>query len=195
MSESERRGVFRVATVGLTLGSGVAFGVGAMSGVVAAIIFPTVRDLNPSLPDFAAHRAPHGPILAGIVAERVFMVSFAVVGVALGVALLSAVALTLNRRRASVPVLRLGLTLVACGLFAVHAAWLQPRMNSAATAYREAARSGDSQTASEAKARFDAMHPTASRLIGATTLASLGLFVASAWLGAAPRPTGRSEAK
>lgn len=180
--------VSKLLSTVLVVGSGVAFGVVAMTGVVAAVVFPTVRDLDPTLPGYAGYGGTHWSLAAGVVAERVFRIGFVLTGVALGAALLAVVGLSVRRR--PLPIFRIGLCIVTVGLFLTHVAWLQPRMDDAATNYREAAGAGDDPTAIEAKSRFDALHPTASRLIGATALASLALFAVSAWqasAGAAPR--------
>lgn len=174
-------GIARVASTLLVVCAGVAFGVVAMTGVVAAVVFPTVRDLGPVLPDHASYTGPHWSLVAGVVAEGVFRIGFVVVGVALFGALVGVLVLAVRRGARRLPVVRLGLVLVTLGLFLTHAGWLQPRMNEAASEYRDAAVAGDNNRATEAKSRFDSMHPTASRLIGATTIAALLLFVCSAW--------------
>ncbi|MFG0259132.1 MAG: hypothetical protein ACF8LK_02175 [Phycisphaerales bacterium JB041] len=187
----------RVESTLLVVCAGVAFGVVAMTGVVAAVVFPTVRDLGPVLPDHATYTGPHWSLVAGVVAEGVFRIGFVVVGAALGGALLSVIALAVQRGERRLPVVRLALLVVTLGLFLTHAAWLQPRMDRAATEYRDAAGLGDNAAASEAKARFDAMHPTASKLIGATTIAAPLLFVGSAWAatqsGASPSHPGHKD--
>ncbi|MDQ7014544.1 MAG: hypothetical protein Q9O74_11700 [Planctomycetota bacterium] len=172
----------RIASTVLVVCAGIAFGVVAMTGVVAAVVFPTTRDLDPTLPDYAAYSGPHWSLAAGILAERVFQVGFLVIGVALAGALISVVLLAIGRRGGGgFPAVRVGLTLLTLGIFFAHVGWLQPRMDDAAGAYRAAALVGDNDAAGEAKARFDSMHPTASRLIGATTFAAFALFVVSAW--------------
>lgn len=173
--------IARVASSLLVVCAGIAFGVVAMTGVVAAVVFPTVRDLGPVLPDHASYTGPHWSLVAGVIAESVFRIGFVVVGVALVGALLGVLVLAVRRGERRLPVVRLGLVTVTLGLFLTHAGWLQPRMNDAASEYRDAAIAGDNTVASEAKSRFDSMHPTASRLIAATTIAALLLFVSSAW--------------
>ena len=182
--------IARAASTSLIVCAGISFGVMSMTGVVAAVVFPTVRDLGPVLPDHASYTGPHWSLVAGVVAEGVFRIGMVVVGVALFGALLGVLLLAFRRGEQRLPVVRLGLTAVTIGLFLTHAAWLQPRMNAAAAEYRDAASTGNNALAGEAKSRFDSMHPTASRLIGATTVASLLLFVCSAWTatGTCPSP-------
>jgi len=177
-------GFARAASALLIVGSGSAFAVVAMTGVVAAVVFPTVRDLGPVLPDHAAYTGPHWSLVAGVVAERVFRIGMLIIGFALAGASLGVLGLTIRSPQRRLPIARAGLLIATVGLFLAHAGWLQPRMNRAADAYRAAARVGDNQAAGDAKAEFDAMHPTASRLIGATTIAAFGLFVCAAWAAA-----------
>lgn len=186
----------RVASTSLVLCAGIVFGVVAMTGVFAAVVFPTIHKLDPTLPDFAGYSGPHWSLAAGILAERVFKIGFVVIGIALGGALLSALALLAGRRTEGLPVLRLGLVLLTLGLFVAQIGWLQPRMNDAAGAYRAAAMAGDETAAGEAKEQFDSMHPTASKLLGATALSAFALFGVSAWAasGRNPRPGATATA-
>lgn len=184
----------RAASFTLTVSSGFAFGVLAMTGLFAALIFPTVRDLDPSLPAYVAYDGPHWSLAAGVVAERVFRVGLPVAGIAVLLALLAALVLTARRDTDRFPVARLGLSVVCVALLAAQALWLQPRMNTAAEAYRDAAISGDNTTAQRAKAEFDAMHPTASRLLGSGAIASMALFLCSAWSGSRGCAAARPEA-
>lgn len=188
-------GLDKAASTGLVVCAGVTFGVVAMTGVVAAVVFPTMRDLGPTLPEYASYTGPHWPLAAGVIAEKIFQIGFIVVGVALAgavLALLTAIARNLGRR---FPICRAGLLVVTLGLYLTHMGWLQPRMNAAANEYRQAAREGDKDTAAEAKSQFDALHPTASKLVGATTLAALGLFVCAAWSATGTRPGRRDDAE
>ncbi|HZW10382.1 MAG TPA: hypothetical protein VFF69_10805 [Phycisphaerales bacterium] len=175
----------RLAGTMLTVCSGIGFGVTAMTGVVAAVVFPTMKELGPSLPAYAAHGGPHWSLAAGMVAERVFNIGFAVTGAALLGAMASVLVLAFTRGRREWPVARLALLFVTTGIFLTHFAWLQPRMDSAAAAYRKAAAAGRADEAAEAKGQFDDMHPIASKLIGGVALSSLALFVASSWTSAA----------
>jgi uncharacterized membrane protein len=175
----------RLSSAALTVFSGIVFGITAMTGVVAAVVFPTMRTLGPSLPEYAAYGGPHWSLAAGVVAEKVFVVGFAAAGVALVLALVSGAGVAFTRGRRGWPVARLALLLLTAGIFLTHVAWLRPRMDAAAEEYRVAAAAGRAEGAAEAKSHFDGMHPIASKLIGAVTLSSLALFVASAWSSSA----------
>jgi len=171
----------RVPAAALTVFSGIAFGVLAMVGVVAAVVFPTMKGLDPTLPGYAGYSGPHWSLAAGVVAERVFTIGFAGAGVALACCVAAVVLLSVSRGAGRLPVGRLALLVIAAGVFLAHVGWLQPRMTEAAREYRAAAARGDEEGAEVAKSQFDAMHPNASRLIMGAALLSLALFIASAW--------------
>lgn len=185
--------IARIASTGLVVGSGVAFGVTAMTGVVAAVVFPTMRDLDPTLGGYAGYDGPHWSLAAGVIAEKMFHVGFIVTGLMLGLSLVAVLGLVFLRRMSGVPIVRLGLVVVTLGLFLTHVGWLQPRMDRVSAAYREAASTQQHEVAAEMKAKFDSMHPVASRLVGASALSSLALFLVSAWAASAGRETQREE--
>lgn len=171
----------------LIVSSGVVFGVLAMTAVVAAVVFPKMRELDPTLPGFSQYDGAHWSLAAGIIAERVFDIGFVIAGVAVAGCIGGVLGLVFARGGSGasgagrMPIVRLGLTLIVAALFCTHVGWLQRRMDSAAEDYRQAAAAGNNDAAHEAKARFDAMHPTAANLISGSTLAALALFVVSAW--------------
>ena len=177
----------------LVVCSGIVFGVLAMTAVVAAVTFPRMKSLDPTLVGYASYDGAHWSLAAGWIAEGVFDIGFLVAGVALAGCIAAVLGLTFVRGRTGMPIVRLGLTLVVAALFCTHVGWLQRRMDVAATEYRDAAARGENPAAAEAKARFDAMHPTASRLISAATLAGLVLFGVSAWQAGARRGDGDGD--
>jgi hypothetical protein len=185
------RAPYRLSGALLTVFSGLAFGALGMTGVFAAVVFPAMKGLNPSLPEYAAYSGAHWSLAAGILAERVFGIGFAIAGASLALCVASVVGLGLWRPAGGrPPVGRAGLLLLTLALFLAHATWLQPRMDAAVGEYRSAAIAGDSESAARAKQRFDGMHPFASRLLAGSALSALALLVASAWAaGAVPSAT------
>ena len=179
----------RIASTGLVVCSGVAFGVTAMTGLVAAVVFPAMRELDPTLGGYAGYDGPHWSLVAGVIAEKVFHVGFVVTGVMLGLSLAAVLGLVVLRRVSGVPIVRLGLVVVTLGLYLTHVGWLQPRMDRAARTYREAASTQQNEVAAAMKSEFDDMHPIASKLIGALALSSFALFTVSAWTASAGRQT------
>ena len=46
-----------------------------LGGASAAVVFPTMKSVNPMLPDFPGFEADHWKIAAGMVQQRIFFVS------------------------------------------------------------------------------------------------------------------------
>jgi hypothetical protein len=147
------------------------------AGVAAASTFAILPDLGVSLAPFAAYpEAEHGRIAAGHVMEPVFafvdVVQFGAAPVVLLMVLLQHLVFRVPSRRVLAG-LRVVAIAGAAALLAYRALALAPEMNRDLRIYWEAAEAGDVVRAEEHRARFDAAHPTASRLISST----LGLLV------------------
>lgn len=156
----------------------------AMTGAAAAIIFPTMRGLNPALPEYAGFTGPHWKLAAGHVASRIFLVNDAV---SLGCMIVSGLMLGLIVA-AKGPWLRpwaTGARLVAffgaLGLLVYSFFFLGPRMNANMLSYWESARSGDNESALAFQAAFDADHPTASTVMVASFVCVTLLLIAGAF--------------
>lgn len=172
-----------------------------MTGAAAAVIFPVVKALDPTLPEYAAYTGPHWRLAAGHIASRIFLISDAIqlgcvilCGLTLGVIVLSSEAWT----KPFVTGLRLVALLAAVSLLTYAFAFLGPRMNTNMLTYWEAARNGDNETALAHQTAFDDDHPKASRvMVGsflcAMLLTTAGAFAASSATGhrtPAGTPTG-----
>lgn len=160
-----------------------------MAAVVAAVAFPTMRDLGPTLSAYEAYSGEHWPLAAGAVANRVFMIvdaaQLVLAMLAAGTLVFLAYANQLGGRLVGiVRLLALGIALLT---FGVHLFWLRPKMDVDLANYWEAARQGQTETAQEHREGFASKHPTASRLMGATALSALVLGGAGAWGATAPR--------
>lgn len=166
----------QLLTLGLWLGMLV------MTGVAAATLFPQMKALEPSLPEFAAYPHEHWMLAAGSAANTLFtVVDWAGVGL-LMVSFVSLLVLALWRwldlRRAS-SVLR-AVSLVAAGLMLIYTmVSLRPGMNADLRAFWEAARAGDRETADRHRDAFRARHPRATVLMSAQTGLVLAAFVAA----------------
>lgn len=173
--------------VGLWLGALV------MGAAVAAIVFPAVRELDPTLGLFAAYDAPHADLGAGFIQARVF---YAVDVVQFLGAFLGGVALAVSiavRRalRSRVTIVRSLFFAAAALVFAFQFFVLAPRMDANATAYWRAAKAGDTAAAERYQQAFSADHPTATRTFGLIAVLVLGSLVTGAWSvtgGPARRP-------
>ncbi|RNC81928.1 MAG: hypothetical protein ED559_09130 [Phycisphaera sp.] len=158
-----------------------------MTGAAAAVIFPVVKTLDPTLPEYAAYTGPHWRLAAGHVASRIFLISDAVqlgciiiTGLTLGVIALSAEAWA----KPIVTGLRIISLLAAISLMTYSFAFLGPRMNTNMVNYWDAAKTGDNESALAHQQAFDKDHPTASRVMVGSFLCALllntsGAFAAS----------------
>lgn len=165
-----------------------------LGGASAAVMFPTMKSVHPSLADFPGLEADHWKIAAGLVQQRIFLVSDAVQFVAaiaafatLGVRLIGVGVPRAARRPATV--VRAAAVGCAMLLLSYHLLVLAPRMSDNLAVYYEHARAGRLVDAGAARGRFDADHPTAGRVLGATTLCVLSALVASVWSLARPPDT------
>ncbi len=163
--------------VGLWLGSLL------MGAVVAAIIFPTMRELDPSFSTFAAFTGNHADLGAGFIQARVFyavdLVQFvgAFVG---GVTLALSIAL---RRAWSRPTSLIRSVIFACAvlMFSYQFFVLAPRMDENARLYWQAAEAGDNQAAIEARDAFSVDHPIATQTFGFIGFFVFGSFIVGVW--------------
>lgn len=147
---------------------GVWLGAVVATGVFAAVVFGAVRELDPSLPAFAAYEGSHADLLAGFVQNQVFaavdIAQFACAFLALAsmIGLLTLGKLPLNRWSTGLRMLGLSL---AMGLVSFYLLVLMPRMAENVRAYWSAAEQGQTEQAAASKAAFDADHPTASNTL------------------------------
>lgn len=149
------------------------------SGLVAAIAFPQMKDLQPTLDAFTNYSGDHSSIAAGHIAARVFEVTlyarllFAVVSLFT----------LLGSPKDRVPTFwRIGrmAIIVICIALAIYSAFvLYPQMLNNLNAFWTAAKAGNTAEADAARIAFDADHPWASRLLISTAvLVFVALFAA-----------------
>jgi len=155
----------------------------AMAGASAAIIFPAVKKLSPTLPGYAGYEGEHWKLAAGKVASRVFLVTDAVSLACMIVTGLTLGAVVAGRdawRRPIATSARLIALFGALGLLTYSFFFLGPRMNGNMRRYWEEAEAGNTQSAQAFQAAFDADHPTASMVMTATFVCVLALLVSGA---------------
>lgn len=163
--------------VGLWLGSLL------MGAVVAAVIFPTMRELDPSFSIFSAFTGNHADLGAGFIQARVFyavdLVQFvgAFVG---GITLALSIAL---RRVWSRPTSLVRSVVFVCAvlMFSYQFFVLAPRMDENAKAYWQAAEAGDTEAAIKARDVFSADHPVATQTFGFIGFFVFGSFIVGVW--------------
>lgn len=160
----------------------LASGVIVATGVAAAIAFPTMRDLAPSLPGLS-QVDDNWMIAAGAVMAKVFAITGGIAATAIALSALALVieAFTAQRRR---PVPLMGRSLVLLLLVSVcahYTAVLLPTMNHTFDAFVVAARANELDQAATLRAEFESMHPVASRELGAIAFLSLIAALLGAW--------------
>jgi hypothetical protein len=135
----------------------------AMTAVTAAIAFPTMKELNPTLPSFAAYPDDHWVIAAGQVMERVFTASD--IG-QLALAILACVLfvpLALSKRLSRGLMAARAVVLAALLVSLLEYTFvMRPQMTSDLMAFWAAAKAGELEAANAARAAFDEAHPLAS---------------------------------
>ncbi|MFN0132610.1 MAG: hypothetical protein ACKVW3_08795 [Phycisphaerales bacterium] len=172
--DSQRRTrALRMSAAGLWLGALI------ISGATAAIAFPMMKQLNPTLPGFAAYPGEHHRIAAGMIMARVFIACDALQVVSAVLVLVAGLLASRHRDHASIAS-RLGWIAIGVAVLTLAAklALLDPIMRTELNAFWAAASSGSLIDAELHRARFDALHPRASRIMVATAALVLGAIVA-----------------
>ncbi|MEZ6235253.1 MAG: hypothetical protein R3B68_13775 [Phycisphaerales bacterium] len=164
-----------------------------MAGLAAAIIFPTVRSLEPRLATYPDYTGDHWMLAAGKVAARIFHATDIAQGVCGVLAVVSAAVLGLSgtiayRRPAGL--VWLGGLIASVGVLAASLLWLRPRMDANLHAYWDAALAGNNPVAETARRAFSADHPLASNLMAATAACVLATLIAHIVAARTSKPSG-----
>lgn len=161
-----------------------------MVTITAAVIFPTMRHLNVTIPDIAesGFLDDHWRIAAGHMMEILFLVldltQLICATVVLFVTALQFTILGVSLRRFT-HVVRIIAAVIAAGCVCWHVFGLSPRMNRHLRAYWDAAIAGDTPAARVHQQAFDDAHPQAARLLG-TTATFVALVIISSAAGVVP---------
>lgn len=173
---------------------GVWLGTIVTTGMAAAMLFPTVRDLSPSAPKFAEYTGEHWRIVAGHIGARLFLNADVVQFVCAFVAIFSAgVSVILMGRHwrtigtgGRMVLLSCALTAFSYGFF-IHT----PQMNAHLVAYWQAAEAGDIEAATAQQGAFAAMHPTSTTILGLTAFCVLGTMAVGLFSALGPPSPNR----
>lgn len=166
-------------------------GVIVAAGAFAAIVFPTMKALDPALPGFAAYAGPHWRIAGGKLGQQIFLLTdivqfaCAVVTVATLLCLFVTLGASPQRRRPAAWVRALGLSLAfasAAGQILI----VGPQMNSALKSFWAAAGAGNADLAALHQGAFDQLHPIASWLLTGSAVGLVAALVAGIWSIARP---------
>lgn len=146
---------------------GVWLGAMGIAGAAAAVAFPVMRNLEPTLGAYSAFPDEHWPIAAGEVLFRVFQISDLVAMICLtlvvGSLIAAIVAGGLSMRRLSVK-LRIALAIALLVIQSWSMFVLTPRMVGNVAEFWSAARIGDVERAGEYRVLFNNDHPTSRRV-------------------------------
>lgn len=166
----------RIAQIVHLLALSAWLGAVAMSGVVAAIVFPLMLELGPTLAAYPDYEGDHALLAAGRVASKVFFavdaIQFVCATIALGcLVLLVVCGYSLNTLARVLRVIVLCMTLA---LLSYHLLLFMPGLMQSLQGYWDHAAQGNTDIADGFKERFLASHDAASRI-----LAALALMVAA----------------
>ena len=154
-----------------------------MSGAMAAVIFPTMKQLDPVLPDFVSTPGDHWSLAAGLVMRKVFFISDIA---QLVLAMVAVVSLTIVAKGSEIAefarrVLSLFLA-ISCIAMLASAFWLSPALRRDMDAALVAGRVGNSVAMNAARTQFGEKHKFATTLmitaLGGVALTSLAAMAA-----------------
>lgn len=153
------------------------------AGLTAAVTFPTMRDLAPTLGVYPDYTGDHWMLAAGRVASQVFKWTD---WLQFGCALLTVTGFALSthagtRKRSWLQFFRAAGTGIAFLLVSYHLLVLMPPMDVHLRQYWDAAAKGDNPTAEVHRQAFAARHGAASRSIGSTALVTLVTMGLGVW--------------
>jgi len=166
-----------------------------MTSAAAAVLFSTLKELDPVAPGFMKYPQDHWVIIGGSVGARLFGVCDTVQLFCAGIAL-ATFGITLARTQKIPGVKPWGLLArsvimsIAMGLVSYQLFILAPRMNAELVQFWSAAQAGDFEIAQSHRAMFDKDHPIASTVMGVTAVTVLIAWFFGAF---ALSSTGRSE--
>lgn len=167
-----------IALLGVWLGALLAVGAGA------AIAFPTMKRLDPSLPGFDGVDE-HWKLAAGSIFQPMFIGALVVAigaGVLASVLTILCVRHTSRARRLTLNILVLTATLSAAASLVVARG-----MRSDWLTFLDAVRAGDRAAASTARQAFDRRHPLSSNLLKSQAVIVLVTLIAAVSTGRSPR--------
>ena len=164
----------------------------AMSGVVAAIVFPLMRKLEPTLASYPDYEGDHAMLAGGRVASSVFLAvdTIQFVCATLALCTLAVMIVTGYSINTIARLLRIMVLCATLALLSYHLFLFMPEQMLSLRGYWDFAALGDTGQADVFKDKFLASHSAASRLLGTLTIAVLINIVLSGWtLTAKPKET------
>lgn len=163
-----------------------------MSGVVAAIVFPLMRTLQPTLATYPNYEGDHAMLTGGLVASRVFFTVDVIQFVCAGLALLTLIVMvgTGYKIHTIARLLRIMVLCATMALLSYHLFLFMPKLTMTLQGYWDMAAAGNTLQADQFKDRFLDSHAAASRILGTITMAVFINIILVGWtLTAEPKET------
>lgn len=168
--------VVHTVTLSLWLGAVV------MSGVAAAIVFPTAKSLEARSGLFEKYDGEHWRLVAGQIANRIFLASDTIQLVCASAGLLTlGLRLADRANRPRLAGVRVLLFSIASAVLGYHLFILAPRMHGNLREFYVRAMAGENDAAEVARQAFGADHPTASKVLGAMAVSLFVLLCVTVW--------------
>lgn len=167
------------------MGLGIWIGALLLAATAAAIIFPTVKALDPELYTFAKYTGEHWRITAGIPAQKIFFSADIVQLICAALACAGMIVLIVtravepwNHRVTSGMIRSIPLTIVMM-LFGVHLFFISPSMSSNWVQFLAHAKAGEMELATPFQEKFASMHPVSTKILGSLLVALLITLLAA----------------
>jgi hypothetical protein len=161
----------------------------AMSGVVAAIVFPLMRKLEPTLAMYPKYEGDHAMLAGGRVASSVFFAVDTIQFVCGSLALASLVFMIVTGYSINTiaRAFRVIVIFVTLAILSYHLFIFMPKLMLTLQGYWDFADAGDTAQADIFKDKFLDSHSAASRILGTLTIAVLINLILAGWTLTAPK--------
>ncbi|MFG0256482.1 MAG: hypothetical protein ACF8GE_01105 [Phycisphaerales bacterium JB043] len=176
----------QTAMLSLWLGSLV------MVSAIAAVAFPAMRDLAPTLPGYSGYPSGHWEIAAGHIMAPAFQIADGIqVACATCVGIALAILIATRRLRLTNPLslFRLIIVVVLLGALIEYLMRVAEPMQTMLREFWAHAASGEVTLADSVRERFDALHPRSSMRLGAIMIGLILAIIASLLASARAQPT------
>jgi hypothetical protein len=171
----------RIAQIIHLLALSIWLGSVAMSGVVAAIVFPLMRTLDPTLASYSAYEGDHSLLAAGRIASKVFFTVDAIQFVCGSLALATLLIMVISgySLNTMARVLRMIVLCTTLALLSYHLFFFMNGLQETLQGYWHFAEIGETAQADSFKDRFLESHSAASRILGAlAVMVMINIFIA-----------------
>ncbi len=179
----------RIAQITHLVALSIWLGSVAMSGVVAAIVFPLMRTLEPTLATYPNYQGDHAMLTGGLIASKVFFTVDFIQFICASLALASFATMIVTGYHINT-IARLLRIMVLCATLALlsyHLFIFMPQLTLTLNGYWDFAAAGDTAQADQFKERFLDSHSAASRILGTLTIAVLINLILTGWTLTAPK--------